>query len=74
MPAISQHCLLHCARSRGDGTCAAFPDGIPEEILNGGNDHTEAYPGDGGLQFVRFTGADSDIKYAWPPDGLPPQD
>jgi hypothetical protein len=31
--------------------CAAFPQGIPLEIWNGDNPHTEAYPGDHGLRF-----------------------
>jgi len=26
-------------------TCEAFPDGIPEEILNGSNNHSETLPG-----------------------------
>lgn len=31
--------------------CAAFPDGVPEEIYSGRNPHTEPYPGDRGIQF-----------------------
>jgi hypothetical protein len=34
-------------------TCAAFPNGIPDEIWLGDNDHTEPYPGDMGVRFER---------------------
>lgn len=40
-----------CAHRRGRETCAAFPDGIPYEILGGDIDHTFPYPGDHGLVF-----------------------
>lgn len=32
--------------------CAAFPNGIPEEIMTGEVDHTKPYEGDNGIQFV----------------------
>lgn len=32
-------------------TCKAFPDGIPDEIWTGENDHTKPYKGDHGIQF-----------------------
>ncbi len=35
--------------------CTAFPDGIPEEITYGTNDHTKPFPGDHGIQFEEAT-------------------
>jgi hypothetical protein len=32
-------------------TCAAFPDGIPDEIALGDFDHRKRYPGDHGVLF-----------------------
>ena len=31
--------------------CKAFLDGIPNEILSGGNDHKEPFKGDNGIRF-----------------------
>lgn len=31
--------------------CEAFPKGIPKEIWNHKNDHTQPYPGDHGIQY-----------------------
>jgi hypothetical protein len=44
-----------CAHlNEGEGmTCTAFPDGIPDEILNSEADHRLPYPGDNGIQFAQ---------------------
>jgi len=31
--------------------CAAYSKQIPDEILNGNNDHTKPFKGDGGIRF-----------------------
>lgn len=33
--------------------CKAFPDGIPDEIANGNNNHKLPFPGDHGIQFKK---------------------
>ena len=38
-----------------DNTCAAFPEGIPPEILGGGFDHREPHPHDNGVRFEMRT-------------------
>jgi len=32
-------------------TCAAFPDGVPNAIVNNRHKHTTPYPGDNGMLF-----------------------
>lgn len=46
-------CML-CARTIGwpGMECDAYPEGIPQEILNGEVDHTKPYKDDDGLTFV----------------------
>jgi hypothetical protein len=33
--------------------CVAFPDGIPDPIIQGYNDHRQPYEGDGGVVYQR---------------------
>ena len=40
-----------CSRFR-DGSCAAYPDGIPAAVLYHGADHRLPLPGDQGIRFV----------------------
>lgn len=51
-PAIPEdfsQCVL-CTHKREEG-CDAFPDGIPEDILDNTADHTKPYPNDHDIQF-----------------------
>lgn len=49
--AVTERPCDACARFAGDKSCEAFPRGIPQEILEGDNDHTTEVAGDGGLRF-----------------------
>lgn len=40
-----------CAHYYVGGACAAFPDGIPQEIITGEHDHREPYNNDKGLRW-----------------------
>jgi hypothetical protein len=57
---------MQCARFRGNGTCAAFREGIPEEIWSGEHNHEYEFPGDKGLTFVQANYDKTDEKYAFP--------
>jgi len=41
----------YCVYKNKDITCDAFPDGIPDEILDMEDDHLEPFEGDNGIQF-----------------------
>jgi hypothetical protein len=46
-------CIHYRNRNQqGNHICAAFPKGIPEDILFSRHDHTNPYPGDNGIRFV----------------------
>ena len=48
---IKEPLCYHCKNHAYHGYCIAFPDGIPEVILMGKDDHIKPYPGDNGIQF-----------------------
>ena len=46
-----------CLHNRGNGTCRAFPEGIPRSICNNTLDHRNAIKGDGGYRWAPADGA-----------------
>ncbi len=50
MTTIFPICAM-CGHRTTGLTCAAYPEGIPEPIFRGREDHTIAYFGDHGIQF-----------------------
>lgn len=54
---------LHLRREDYEQTCAAFPDGIPGEILDSSADHRHTYPGDNGIQFVKSPDIDEEPPF-----------
>ena len=52
IPKGSSPCIW-CKHLRGEpiGSCDAYPEGIPDAIYEGENNHTKPYKGDHGIQF-----------------------
>lgn len=42
---------IHLHEIKNKFSCDAFPDGIPQEIYTGLDDHRGPFPGDGGIRF-----------------------
>lgn len=42
-----------CARFRSNGTCKAFPEKIPDDIVVFGRDHRTSVNGDDGIVFLQ---------------------
>lgn len=54
-----------CARLNEDeATCAAYPDGIPDEIRVFGADHRGRLPGDHDIQYL-FDGRHEEDRAEW---------
>lgn len=56
------YCELFDHDDEGYPVCAAFPNGIPTEIIQGDFDHREPYEGDGDITFVPGPNAPSDAE------------
>ncbi len=49
-----------CQHRQEARKCVAFPDGIPQEIIDNEFDHRKPYPGDRGIRFLMTTTARSE--------------
>lgn len=51
MTSVPAPICFDCKHFRGLFHCDAFPDRIPQAIIESEHDHTKPYPGDHGIQF-----------------------
>lgn len=56
-PVKSPQCdtCWHLIESMGPKTCAAYPEGIPQDIFKGEIEHSRPLPGDNGIQYMHFS-------------------
>lgn len=50
---IYETICISCANYDGACQCKAFPDGIPDDIVEGAFKHTKPYKGDNGIQYEK---------------------
>ena len=55
---LCKHFSIVSSIDRGIHVCDAFPEGIPDEIWRGDNNHTKPYPGGHGIQFEQSYSAE----------------
>lgn len=70
---ICSSLCIHCAHRIGvrrDHQCAAFPDGIPLDIINGRIDHRLPVDGDHGIRYEHASDLRPEIRAAI--DSRPP--
>jgi hypothetical protein len=54
--AMCAYCKHFNGEVRDENVCAAFPDGIPDEIAYENADHTKPFKGDHGIRFEALPG------------------